>query len=171
MADALYYYLDQADQPVGPLSFQQMKKMFSNQMITRETLVCRAGMNQWVPARDMAELGVELPSKFYTLKQTGVIQVRELEPKKVQGKVVLFDDYHQMPDGNRKKMLVMGVDKLPQTPEMATEIYLQAQEKRIADLEKQLENEKKKLIQARQLLEDLRQGREPPAVKTEGGAG
>ena len=50
-----YFYLDSANQPVGPLGLDALAELASSRMITPDTLVAQVGGSEWVPLKSATD--------------------------------------------------------------------------------------------------------------------
>lgn len=54
-AQVQYYYASNGQQ-VGPVSFEQLKTLFANRTINKDSLVWKQGMDNWLPLKEVEEL-------------------------------------------------------------------------------------------------------------------
>ena len=50
-----YYYAHQGQQ-AGPVSFEQLRALFANRTVNRESLIWKQGMSGWAPLKEVEEL-------------------------------------------------------------------------------------------------------------------
>ena len=50
------YFYAQNGQQAGPVSFEQLKALFANRTINKDSLVWKQGMDSWVALKDVEEL-------------------------------------------------------------------------------------------------------------------
>ena len=56
MPQAVQYYYAANGQQHGPVSFEQLKSLFANRTVNRDSLVWKQGMSEWAALKDVEEL-------------------------------------------------------------------------------------------------------------------
>ncbi len=56
MPQAVQYYYAANGQQHGPVSFEQLKSLFANRTVNRDSLVWKQGMSEWAALKDVGEL-------------------------------------------------------------------------------------------------------------------
>jgi hypothetical protein len=167
-----YFYTDDNNQVQGPVTESILKGLVNEGSISPQTYVVEESETQWKTFADYfpssPELNTQttglsstsnLPSHstttLYTLTHTGPINVKPIEIAKKTPKAILLKDYTRLADGSKKKLLMIGIDTVSKTPKAAVMTFIQAQEERITQIQQQLNKERSKLEQARQILHDF----------------
>lgn len=56
MPTAVQYYYAYNGQQAGPVSFEQLRALFANRTVNKDSLVWKQGMSDWAPLKDVEEL-------------------------------------------------------------------------------------------------------------------
>ena len=56
MPTAVQYYYAYNGQQAGPVSFEQLRALFANRTVNKDSLVWKQGMSGWAPLKDVEEL-------------------------------------------------------------------------------------------------------------------
>ena len=60
LQDVVTYYYSSNGQQMGPVPYNQLKVLFANRTINRDTLIWKQGMPNWMALKDIEELKVFL---------------------------------------------------------------------------------------------------------------
>lgn len=97
---------------------------------------------------------------LYTVTRGYPIRLVELKPKKVTSRAMVFDDYIVLPNGDKKKVILNGIDGYPTSPIAALQQFIQSQQDAVSRMTQEISLETEKIQQAKTLLKELENGKD-----------
>ncbi len=146
----------------GPVSADDLFKLYHLGHLTGESFIIAENGTEWaefatVFQKDAANKTIHAgkakhETALFTLNRTGPIQVKLLPIKNKTAKAIVLEDFEQLPDGSRRRVLMRDQEKLPTTPAEAIRQFIGNQKNKIEEIIQLLEKEKQKLREAQVLL-------------------
>jgi CheY-like chemotaxis protein len=98
-----------------------------------------------------------LQREVYTVlaDEAGRLGVRAVRPTRVTDRALVFDQPLRLPVGSERRVLRPDVDPVPDTPHEAIRQFIAAQERLLAAMEHEVQQERTRLAEAKRLLEQM----------------